>query len=148
MSLPRKAAEHSCDKCQSPPGRRPDSRRARARPGPGHAGRPRGPRSSAGALPTTPYPAQEDLQAIPASGSPPAPETWQTRAAEAAGSGSSRSRPGRVGALDRLAGLAKQAGDEADAARLRGRKAELDQIVERRRERLFKPDDGGPRPRS
>ena len=48
--------------------------------------------------------------------------------------------PGRLGALDRLAGLAKQAGDEAEAARLRGRKAELDRIVERYRERLFKPD--------
>ena len=48
--------------------------------------------------------------------------------------------PGRLGALDRLAGLAKQAGDEAEAARLRGRKAELDQILERYRERLFKPD--------
>ena len=48
--------------------------------------------------------------------------------------------PGRIGALDRLAGLAKQAGDEAEADRLRGRKAELDRIVERYRGRLFKPD--------
>ena len=48
--------------------------------------------------------------------------------------------PGRLAALDRLAGLAKQAGDEAEAARLRGRKAEFDRIVERYRERLFKPD--------
>ena len=48
--------------------------------------------------------------------------------------------PGRLGALDRLAGLAKQAGDEAEAARLRARKAELDRIFERYRERLFKPD--------
>jgi enediyne biosynthesis protein E4 len=48
--------------------------------------------------------------------------------------------PGRLAALDRLAGLAKQAGDEAEAARLRKRKAELDQVLERYRERLFKPD--------
>jgi hypothetical protein len=48
--------------------------------------------------------------------------------------------PGRLAALDRLAGLAKQAGDEAEAARLRRHKAELDQILERYRERLFKPD--------
>ncbi len=48
--------------------------------------------------------------------------------------------PGRLAALDRLAGLAKQAGDEGEAARLRGRKAELDRILERYRERLFKPD--------
>ena len=48
--------------------------------------------------------------------------------------------PGRIAGLERLAGLTKQAGDEAAAARLRGRKAELDRIVERYRERLFKPD--------
>ena len=48
--------------------------------------------------------------------------------------------PGRLGALDRLAGLAKQAGDDAEAARLRSRKADLDRILERYRERLFKPD--------
>ena len=48
--------------------------------------------------------------------------------------------PGRLAALDRLAGLAKQAGDEAEAARLRSRKADLDRIVERYRERLFKPE--------
>ena len=41
-------------------------------------------------------------------------------------SGSSRSPPAGSPPLDRLAGLAKQAGDEAEAARLRGRKAELD----------------------
>jgi enediyne biosynthesis protein E4 len=48
--------------------------------------------------------------------------------------------PGRIGALDRLAALAKQAGEEAEAARLRARKADLDRIVERYRDRLFKPD--------
>jgi tetratricopeptide (TPR) repeat protein len=48
--------------------------------------------------------------------------------------------PGRLAALDRLAGLAKLAGEEAEAARLRGRKAELDKVLERYRERLFKPD--------
>jgi enediyne biosynthesis protein E4 len=48
--------------------------------------------------------------------------------------------PGRLAALDRLAGLAKQAGEEAEATRLRGRKAELDKILERYRERLFKPE--------
>jgi enediyne biosynthesis protein E4 len=48
--------------------------------------------------------------------------------------------PGRATALDRLAGLAKQAGDEIEAARLRARKADLDRVVERYRDRLFKPD--------
>ena len=48
--------------------------------------------------------------------------------------------PGRSGALDRLAGLAKQAGDEAEAARLRSRKAELDRIVERQPGAPLQPD--------
>ncbi len=48
--------------------------------------------------------------------------------------------PGRIAGLERLAGLIKQAGEVAEAARLRNRKAELDRIVERYRDRLFQPD--------
>ena len=81
----------------------------------------------------------------------PPEDLWAVRAWFAARAGDLRAErralerlvaiaPGRIGELDRLAGLAKQAGDEAEAARLRGRKADLDRIVERYRERLFKPD--------
>jgi tetratricopeptide (TPR) repeat protein len=47
--------------------------------------------------------------------------------------------PGRLAALDRLAALAKQAGEAAEAARLHARKAELDQVVDRYPSRMFKP---------
>jgi enediyne biosynthesis protein E4 len=47
--------------------------------------------------------------------------------------------PGRLAALDRLAALAKQAGDGAEAARLHDRKAGLDRIVDRYPARMFKP---------
>src|SRR4051794_22268941 len=117
------------------PAGRPDRLACPARPGPGHSGRHRGPRRP-GRLHDDALP-PEDLRAI---------RVWfAARAGDLRAERRSLERlvaiaPGRLGALDRLAGLAKQAGDEAEADRLRGRKAELDRIVERYRERLFKPD--------
>jgi hypothetical protein len=51
-----------------------------------------------------------------------------------------RLAPGRLAALDRLAGLALLAGDAAESARLRARKAELDRVLDAYSERLFRPD--------
>jgi hypothetical protein len=50
------------------------------------------------------------------------------------------SAPGSLASLDRLAGLALQAGEPEESARLRQRKAELDQILESYSTRLFQPD--------
>jgi tetratricopeptide (TPR) repeat protein len=94
--------------------------------------------------------ARATLGCLPDDALPPE-DLWAIRAWFAARAGDLRAErrtlerlvaiaPGRLGALDRLAGLAKQAGDEAEAARLRARKAELDRTVEKYRERLFKPD--------
>ena len=118
------------------PAGRPGRLACPARPGPGDAGRRRGPPRPGGASPTTPCRRRTYWRFAP--GSPPA--LGDLRAERRALEQLVAIAPGRFGALDRLAGLAKQAGDEAEAARLRGRKAELDRIVERYRERLFKPD--------
>ena len=103
------------------------------------------------ALPAQDVPlARRALEHLP-SGSVPPLELLSLRAWFAARAGDAEAErgalsrlielsPGSIPAVDRLAGLSHQAGDDAEAARLRSRKAELDRLMERYADRMFAPD--------
>ncbi|QDV38988.1 FG-GAP-like repeat-containing protein [Tautonia plasticadhaerens] len=73
---------------------------------------------------------------------------FAARAGDAAAERAALSRlvelsPGSIPAVERLAGLARQAGDDEEAARLRSRKAELDRMMGRYVGLMSAPDPAG-----